>query len=217
MTSFLYYFGVLTIDGQTEEGKLILRVPNLVTRGLYVERIQQMLLPEPADRDDGVFAAEQLYTKGDMDPLCEFVEQRFFKVFRNRDYRWANELTVKTAFLTLLYNDILYIMDSEKNAGTGYADLTMIIRPDMRRFKILDVLIEFKFVSLKEAGLTGEEARGLSMEELLAIPAMQAKMKEAEKQVKQYGNALEQKYGDLRLNRYGVVSIGFERLLWQGW
>ena len=217
MTSFLYYFGVLTIDGQTEEGKLILRVPNLVTRGLYVERIQQMLLPEPADRDDGVFAAEQLYTKGDMDPLCEFVEQRFFKVFRNRDYRWANELTVKTAFLTLLYNDILYIMDSEKNAGTGYADLTMIIRPDMRRFKILDVLIEFKFVSLKEAGLTGEEARGLSMEELLAIPAMQAKMKEAEKQVKQYGDALEQKYGDLRLNRYGVVSLGFERLLWQGW
>ena len=43
------------------------------------------------------------------------------------------------------------------------------------------------------------------------------KMKEAEKQVKQYGDALEQKYGDLRLNRYGVVSLGFERLLWQGW
>ncbi|MBC2693944.1 MAG: AAA family ATPase, partial [Desulfobacteraceae bacterium] len=175
MTSFLYYFGVLTIDGQTEEGKLILRVPNLVTRGLYVERIQQMLLPEPADRDDGVFAAEQLYTKGNMDPLCEFVEQRFFKVFHNRDYRWANELTVKTAFLTLLYNDILYIMDSEKDTGSGYADLTMIIRPDMRRFKILDILIEFKFVSLKEAGLTGEEAKGLSTEELEAIPAMQEK------------------------------------------
>ncbi|MEA3385048.1 MAG: PD-(D/E)XK nuclease domain-containing protein [Thermodesulfobacteriota bacterium] len=114
------------------------------------------------------------------------------------------------------YNDILYIMDSEKNAGTGYADLTMIIRPDMRRFKILDVLIEFKFVSLKDAGLTGEEARELSMEDLEAIPAMQAKMKEAKKQVKQYGNAMEQEYNDLRLNRYAVVSLGFERLLWQG-
>ena len=215
MTSFLYYFGVLTITGQTEEGKLILKVPNLVTQGLYVERIQQMLLPEPADRDDGVLAAEQLYTKGDMEPLCEFVEQRFFKVFHNRDYRWANELTVKTAFLTLLYNDILYIIDSEKDAGSGYADLTMIIRPDMRRFKILDILIEFKYVSLKEAGLTGEKARGLSMKDLQAIPAMQAKMKEAKKQVKQYGDALEQKYDDLRLNRYAVVSLGFERLRWQ--
>ena len=215
MSSFLYYFGVLTIEDETEDGELILRVPNLVTRSLYVERIQQMLLPEPVDRDDGIFAAKQLYAKGNMEPLCEFVEQRFFKVFHNRDYRWANELTVKTAFLTLLYNDILYIIDSEKDAGRGYADLTMIIRPDMRRFKILDILIEFKYVSHKEAGLTGEEARGLSMKDLQAIPAMRAKMKEAKKQVKQYGDALEQKYDDLRLNRYAVVSLGFERLWWQ--
>ena len=148
-----------------------------------------------------------------MKPICEFVEQRFFNVFRNRDYRWANELTVKTAFLTLLYNDILYIMDSEKNAGRGYADLTMIIRPDMRRFKILDILIEFKYVSIKEAGLTGEEARELSMEDIQAIPAMQVAMEKAKSQVRQYGDALEQKYDNLRLKRYAVVSLGFERLI----
>ncbi len=215
MSSFLYYFGVLTIDGETEVGELILRVPNLVTRGLYVERIQEMLLPDPLDRDDGVLAAEQLYAKGNMEPLCEFVEQRFFKVFRNRDYRWANELTVKTAFLTLLYNDILYIMDSEKEAGRGYADLTMIIRPDMRRFKILDILIEFKYVSLNEAGLTGEKARELGSGELQAVPAMKAKMEEARNQARQYGDALEQKYNTLRLKRYSVVSLGFERLWWE--
>jgi hypothetical protein len=168
MASFLYYFGVLTIDGQTEEGKLILRVPNLVTRGLYV-----------------------------------------------RDYRWANELTVKTAFLTLLYNDILYIMDSEKDAGRGYADLTMIIRPDMRRFKIFDILIEFKYVSLKQVGLTGEKARKLNIKELQSIPAMQTKMKEAKNQAQKYGDALEQKYDNLRLKRYAVVSLGFERVCWE--
>jgi hypothetical protein len=44
-------------------------------------------------------AAEKLYQKGDMRELCDFVENRYFKVFSNRDYRWANELTVKTAFL----------------------------------------------------------------------------------------------------------------------
>ena len=215
MTSFLYYFGVLTIEEETENGELILRVPNLVTQALYVERIQQMLLPEPVDRDDGVFAAKQLYAKGDMEPLCEFVEQRFFKVFHNRDYRWANELTVKTAFLTLLYNDILYIIDSEKDAGRGYADLTMIIRPDMRRFKILDILVEFKYAGLKEADLTGEKARELSTEDLRAIPAMQRRMEEAKKQVRQYGNALKEKYDNLRLKRYAVVSLGFERLWWE--
>ena len=215
MASFLYYFGVLTIEEETEAGELILRVPNLVTRGIYVERIQKMLLPEPSDRDDGVLAGKQLYTKGNMEPLCEFVEQRFFQVFRNRDYRWANELTVKTAFLALLYNDILYIMDSEKEAGRGYADLTMIIRPDMRRFKILDVLIEFKYVSLKEAGLTGKKARDLSRKELQAIPTVKAKMEEAKKQAAQYGAALEQKYDNLRLKRYAVVSLGFERVCWE--
>ena len=214
ISSFLYYFGILTIDGETDEGELILRVPNLTTRGLYVERIQQMLLPDPSDRDDGVFAARQLYAKGDMEPLCEFVEQRFFKVFHNRDYRWANELTVKTAFLTLLYNDILYIIDSEKDISRTYADLTMIIRPDMRRFKIFDVLIEFKYVSLKEAGLTGQKAKELSAEKLQSIPLMQARMEEAKKQVIQYGDTLEQKYDNMRLKRYAVVSLGFERLWW---
>ena len=116
-----------------------------------------------------------------MEPLCEFVEQRFFKVFHNRDYRWANDLTVKTAFLTLLYNDILYIIDSEKDISRTYADLTMIIRPDMRRFKIFDILIEFKYVSLKEADLTGQKAKKLSAEELQSIPSMQAGMEKAKK------------------------------------
>ena len=97
LASLLYYFGVLTLAGKTEQGKLRLKVPNLVMRGLYVERLQQMLLPEPAMRDDGRLSAEKLYMYGDMQPLCEFVEQRYFKVFHNRDYRWANELTVKTA------------------------------------------------------------------------------------------------------------------------
>jgi hypothetical protein len=213
--SFLYYFGVLTMGGQTELGKLILKVPNLVTQGLYVERIREMLLPEPMERDDGIWAAEQLYEKGEMSPLCEFIEQRFFKVFKNRDYRWANELTVKTAFLTLLYNDILYIMDSEIEVERSYSDLTMIIRPDMRKFNVFDILIEFKFVSLKQANLTGKKAKELRLDDLRKISSMRTNMKDAKKQLAFYGDKLEGKYKDLRLRRYGVVSLGFERLLWE--
>ncbi|MBL0701024.1 MAG: AAA family ATPase, partial [Desulfosarcina sp.] len=102
LASFLYYFGVLTIAGDSEDLEVILKVPNLVMNSLYVERIQKMLLPEPEDRDDGRDAAKLVYKKGEMAPLCRFMEERYFKVFHNRDYRWANELTVKTAFLTLL-------------------------------------------------------------------------------------------------------------------
>lgn len=215
LASFLFYFGVLTIHGNTADGELVLSVPNLVMRGLYVDRIQRMLLPEPDDRDEGRSAAKGLNTQGDMGPLCEFVEQRYFQVFHNPDYKWANELTVKTAFLTLLYNDILYIMDSERETGRGYADLTMIVRPDMRRFAILDILIEFKYVKLGEAGLTGEKARKLTAEELRSLPAMISQMETARGQLKRYGDSLEKKYGDLKLRRYAVVSLGFERIWWE--
>ncbi len=215
LASFLYYFGVLTMQGETGTGKLKLRVPNLVMYGLYVERIREMLLPDPAERDEGVLAAEQLYEKGDMELLCEFVEKRYFKVLRNRDYKWANELTVKTAFLTLLYNDILYIMDSEQETGRRYTDLTMIIRPDMRRFDIFDILIEFKYVKLKDAGLTGDQARKLAKKKLRNIPFMRSEMEKAKAQVRDYGDILEQKYNDLRLKRYAVVSLGFDRLWWE--
>ena len=171
-----------------------------------------MFLPNPETRDDGILAAEQLSEKADIKPLCEFIENKYFKVFSNRDYRWANELTVKTAFLTLLYNDILYIMDSEAEIDKQFTDLTMIIRPDMRRFEIFDILLEFKFVSLKDAGLTGEQAKNLSPKDLEAIPQMQAKMKDAGERLAHYGDALEKKYKNLRLQRFSVVSLGFERL-----
>ena len=45
------------------------------------------------------------------------MERKYFTVFHNPDYRWANKMTVKTTFQTLLYNDILYIMDSESEVG----------------------------------------------------------------------------------------------------
>ncbi|MCD6224780.1 MAG: AAA family ATPase [Deltaproteobacteria bacterium] len=212
IVSFLYYFGVLTIAGDTEDLQVILKVPNLVMKSLYVERIQKMLLPEPEDRDDGKEAAKLVYQKGEMAPLCRFMEERYFKVFHNRDYRWANELTVKTAFLTLLYNDIIYIMDSETEIDRRYADLTMIIRPDKRYGKVFDVLIEFKFVKLKDAGTSVDKVRKLSEDELMLIPEIADRIKDGVKQVQEYRKKLEQKYGNLRLQKFVVVALGFERV-----
>ena len=225
LVSFLYFFGVLTLVGEDEGLNLRLKVPNLVMQSLYVERVQKMLLPDPRTRDDGKDAASMLYRKGDIAPLCDFVENRYFSVFKNRDYRWANELTLKTAFLTLLYNDIIYIMDSETETGRRYADLTMIIRPDKRHGKVFDVVIEFKFVSLKAGGhidgkqshsktphLTGEAAKALSNEAIYALPAIKAALDEGEKQVIAYGKTLETKYGNLRLKKFVVASLGFERV-----
>jgi len=100
LASLLYYLGVLTLAGRDEQGRLRLTIPNLVVRSLYAERLYDALLPEYEDRETRRAAADRFYAYADPEPLCDFIEQRFFKVFDNRNLRWSNELTVKTAFLT---------------------------------------------------------------------------------------------------------------------
>nr|VFK79810.1 MAG: Predicted AAA-ATPase [Candidatus Kentron sp. SD] len=214
VASLLYYFGILTQGGVTPYGKLILTIPNLVIRKLYAETIREILLPEGKESDMVRRAADALYEHGEIQPLCDFVEKKYFKVFSNRDYASANELTVKTAFLTLLFNDTLYIMESEAEIERGHADLTLIVRPDMRQYRILDILIEFKFVSLDEAGFDGKTLEKMDTEALRALPAVQKKQREAEAGLARYREKLNRKFGDvLRLKSFSVVAVGFERLV----
>lgn len=215
LVSFLYYFGVLTLAGETDELDTVLKIPNLVIKSLYVERMEKMFLPEPRDRDEAREAARQVYSKGEIRPLCKFIEKKFFKTFHNRDYRWANELTVKTAFLTLLYNDLIFIMDSEAELDRRYADLVMVIRPDKRHAKVFDILIEFKFISLKAANISAREAATLSSRDLAALPKIQSALADGKKQVTEYGAILENRHTNLRLKKFVVASLGFERLCCQ--
>ena len=217
MASLLYYLGVLTLGlEETNLGKLTLRVPNLVVRKLYVERLRDLLLPDRRQHDTAFLAAETFYQHGDLQPICDFVEQRLFPVLDNRDYRWASEMTLKTAFLTLLFDDTFYIVDSETPLARRYADMTLIVRPEMRQYQLLDLLLEFKLVKLAEAGLTGKQIRSLDREQLAALPAVQAGLAEARSQLQRYRTVLQATYGSiLRLRTYAVVGLGFERLVWE--
>jgi hypothetical protein len=94
-----------------------------------------------------------------------------------------------------------------------YADLTLIVRPEMRQYELLDILFEFKYVALADAGLTGEQARALSAAEVRALAPVQAKLAEARPRLNGYRQVLQQRYGErLRLRSYAVVSLGFDRL-----
>ncbi|MFQ5617122.1 MAG: AAA family ATPase, partial [Anaerolineales bacterium] len=214
--SLLYYLGVLTLGQPTQRGELTLHIPNLVVRRLYAERIRALLLPDRRDHDTGRRAAQALYQTGEMNPLCDFIEQYYFKVFDNRDYQWANEMTIKTAFLTLLFEDTFYILESEATLERRYADLLMLIRPEMRKYDLLDILIEFKYLKLKALGLNQTQVRALSAAELAALPLVAEKLAEARAQAYTYHQRLEAKYGGLlRLRGYVVVAVGFERLVWE--
>ncbi|MDM8563445.1 AAA family ATPase, partial [Candidatus Marithioploca araucensis] len=114
--SLLYYLGILTLDGETELRQLRFKIPNLVVQKLYVEHLFEMLLPQDTKREEVRLLAEEFYQSGELQPICDFMTKRYFKVFDNRDYKEVNELTIKTAFLTVLFNDAWYMMDSETPA-----------------------------------------------------------------------------------------------------
>ncbi|MFN0120593.1 MAG: AAA family ATPase [Blastocatellia bacterium] len=214
MPSLLYYFGVLTLVGRNQFGDLQLRIPNLVIRKLYAERLAEQWLPEAQDQKDGRQLARRFQQTGDLQPLCEFMEKRLFHVLDNRDYKLTNELTIKTAFLAVLFNDLLYIMDSETEAGRRYMDLTMIVRPDMRKYQALDLLLEFKYIPLTDTKPTGAAARALSDEDLRAMPLVQAKLAEARAQTADYARELRQRYfPELSLRVHAIVAVGFDRLI----
>jgi hypothetical protein len=190
LASLLYYFGVLTYTGRDFSGQLQMVTPNLVVRKLYVERMQEALLPGYEVTEERQAAARHFYTTGELQPLADFIEQRLLPVYDNRDLRWSNELTLKTAFLTTLFNDAAYIMDSETAIDTcpersrrkGYGDLSLIVRPDMRQYALLDHLLEFKYVALKD--LPGLDSRSIAQ-----IPREE-------------------------LRTHALVGIGLTRLVW---
>ncbi len=217
MISLLYFFGILTLVGENDEGELLFKIPNLVIRKLYVERLKERLLPELTEQNQSRQLAKQFYKTGNLQPLIDFIEKRYFKVFDNRDYGTANELTIKTAFLTLLFNDTFYIiMDSETEYERRYADLTMFVRPERQKSALQNFLLEFKYVSLGKAGLTGEKVRDMSVADIKALPEVESKFSEGKAQLQDYEKRLKSKYEPaLPIQTITVVALGFERVVWE--
>jgi hypothetical protein len=215
LESLLYYMGVLTLGGYTPDGRLVLPIPNLVIHGLYVQQMRSLMLPSGTERE-ATQIATAFYRTGDMESLCAFIERTYFTVLDNRDYRWANELTIKMVFLTLLYSETFYIMDSEPALQRKYADLVMQVKPQKRQFTLLDFLMEFKYVSLAEVKRSGEQVRKMGREELAALPAVATLLDDANTELEGYRETLMATYGDiLRLRCFSVVAVGYERLVWR--
>jgi hypothetical protein len=214
--SLLYYLGILTLNGETEYGELSFKIPNLVIRKLYVEQLFEMYLPDDTERFRARQMARKFFHTADLQEVCDFMEQKYFKVFDNIDYKQANELTIKTAFLTVLFDDVSYIMDSETAIKRRYLDLTMIVRPERRKFPIYDFILEFKYIKLSEVNLNGKKIRELTKEELNALSLVKKNLADAKKQLLDYKIGLEKKYGEeLSLKLISVVAVGFERVVWE--
>ena len=62
--------------------------------------------------------------------------------------------------------------------------------------------------------MDAREIKEFSEERLLQIPLVQIKMKEAQAQVTQYGKSLEARHGNLKLKKFVVIALGFERVVY---
>ncbi len=192
-----------------------MKIPNLISRSLYVDQLQALYLPTAQDQDSLKRIRNALFRTGDLHPTCEFIETRLFQVLSNRDYPWTNELAIKVMFMTVLYDDRMYMVVSETEVNHGYADLSFIVRPDFRQYKPFDLVLEFKYVGLKEVGLSGQALKEISREALMQLPPVAAKLQEAEDLAVRYGDILKERYKLDRITRFAIVAIGLERVVYR--
>lgn len=214
IASFLTYFGMLTLAGESSAGLLRLVPPNMVVRKLYFEQALRFLLPPGTERTAAGDHAHELLERGDIAPLLAFVEEKLFPVMSNRDYVFMDEHGLKLIFTTLLWSDATHLVVSEPELGRGYADLCLLRRPDRRMPGVYDLVFEFKYLKLGSLGLSAEQLRQKARGELEALTAVAEALAAAEGQLRRYREALVERYGaTLRLRAYAVVSLGFERIV----
>ena len=212
---------MLTIESETARRTLNLGAPNLVVRKLYIEQILRQFLADERESPDLVGPAWELMEHGKITPLLNLIEEKLFPHFSHRDKRWFNELAVKTAFVTLLFQDINYHLLSEPSIdgaaplgkGHGYADLVLLLRPDARSTPLHDLLLEFKLVRPEELGMDEDRIMVMERDALAAEPPVKAALDKAAEQARRYRAGLQERYGEsLKLRSWAVVSVGFRRL-----
>jgi len=195
--SLLYYFGLLTIQGETQ-GKYILKIPNLTILKLMYEYIRSGFEDVDIFKID-LWELSDLITKmaykGLWKPFFQFLSEQIEKQTAIRDY--LNGEKVIQGFL-LAYINVAdyYITQSESEMNKGYSDIYM--EPFLSKFPDLEYsyLIELKYISRSEYS-----------EDIL-----QEKIKKAQEQLDKYAESdrLKNSIGNTQLKRIVLVYKGWE-------
>jgi hypothetical protein len=203
IASLLYYMGLLTLT----EVRGSLRIPNLVVKKLFLDRLLEIYLPRTEDSYQAHEIAMDFFLDGDLGPLLTFMEEKFLRSL-------SNEMTLKAFFLSILFDDTRYVLHSELEVERGYVDLCLLVRPEVAWPGAFDLLLELKFVRRKKLGKKGLELRDMDEKKLRALPQVEKAFQDGREEAARYRAALGRRYGEaLRLRSYVVVAVGLERLL----
>lgn len=220
IVSFLYYLGLLTLTADPG----LLRIPNLVVRKLFLERLLEGYLPQWQDSSEAREIALELFRGGDIQRFAIFLEDRILPILSNRDRNTAppgsgvggggvNEMVLKALVLAILFEDTHYSVFSELEIEQGYADLCLIVRPEKRSSGFRDLLFELKWLQKRElAGAA--DLKKVPRQELVAAPAVASILATAKGQAHRYRAALQRRLGPLpELRAFSLVAVGLERVI----
>lgn len=212
VASLLYYLGLLTLADTPQR----LRVPNLVVRKLYLDRLLRLRLTKPEDRNQAEATVLAFFQDGELKPLLAFVESKLFPALSSRDEETMRELALKALFLSLLFDDRRYSVLSELEVGHGHADLCLLRRRGSTVPEAVNLLFELKHVPRKKTGFSAAELQTLDENQLRAIPQVRSAFEEARAQLGRYRRGFAARFGEAeagRLRCYVVVAVGIERLM----
>ncbi|HAN10197.1 MAG TPA: hypothetical protein DCP90_06255 [Clostridiales bacterium] len=210
--SLLYYLGMLTIK-RKESNKVMLGIPNYAVKSLYWEYMEKVYEVEASARYDELAAAmEDMRKTGTVEHIMEIYE-RVIKRLSNRDLRHFNETSCKSIFITLVYTDGIYLIESEKETNGGYTDLYIkegVLYKEAVRYRYM---IEFKHIKEKElkevesGELKGESEKRRVLESNNEL--INKKKEEARAQLYRYMEEHNvQEDSEKELKKYIVIILG---------
>ena len=121
-----------------------LKVPNLVVKRLFLDRLLEIFLPDPGDSYGAREAAMTFHQTGDLRPLAALFQERLLPVLSNRDRGrspprnglsggGANEMVVKSLFLSILFDDTRFVTFSARDHRSDGPALRLIFEIVGRR------------------------------------------------------------------------------------
>jgi hypothetical protein len=161
--SLLYYIGMLTID-RPFENKVMLKIPNYAIKQLYWDYMSKTYQVTKNTRySELIQAMHSMRMAGDTTNIMQIYE----KVMNNlstKDLTHFNEASCKSIFITLVFTDGLYLIESERESSGGYADLYIKENYLYKEHVKYRYMMEFKHI---KAGELKGDLNGLSKDDVL--------------------------------------------------
>ncbi|OGO84490.1 MAG: hypothetical protein A2Y24_01885 [Clostridiales bacterium GWE2_32_10] len=212
--SLLYYLGLLTISKQ-DANAVMLKVPNYAISALYWEYMSKMYeIENSAQYDELKEAMKKMRLYADLEHIME-IYSRVINRMSNRDLLYYNEATSKGIFITLVYTDGLYLIESEKSADGGYTDLYIKENVLYKEHIKYRYMIEFKHIKEKELkGDTKTESKEAILEKNKDI--IERNKDEAKQQIERYMeeyNIIND--SEKELKKLVVITVGRKYAVWE--